>query len=452
MSAADYYREAGSSEEFVFTGGQTGHNADGKLVLSFDELDPSVRQELKTGFLLIDAPERRVLPQTWQALQNLEDTLRKRNSSLTQVAHLRVFLRDPQHYRGVVRVLSSVFGDALPSATIVGATAPGIDPRVDVQLDAVALHGDCRPSHRSLDALGRLTTPFPNATVAGSLVFTTPVGGVDPATGLAVNSFERLSPQDAANGRANCPDPWSEAAVAEHIALWRNVRTVLEAVGSDFSQLIRQCGWLGQSLQEYAPTAHIRKHIISAQNISAMSAFPMSWLPGRNATNLFGVIAVSEYGLATGAERHNSPTAHGVGPYYVPASRTRDVIFPAGEVPINTEIPQHINGFDDLELALKPRLNGRIVEEVDNTAQTHFIYDKISDTLAAHGASLDDVVHQTVYLTHPYKLPAVERVATMFFGPTLPSTTVVPIAGTSPYAEASVEIEVTAVRPHTREA
>ncbi len=452
MSAADYYLEAGTSQEFVFTGGQTGHNADGKLVLSFDELDPSVRHELSTGFLLVDAPERRVLPQAWQALQNLEDSLRKQGSSLVQVAHLRVFLRDPQHYRGVVRVLRHVFGENLPSATVLGATAPGVDPRVDVLLDAIALHGDRRPDHRTVDPLGRLTAPFPNATVAGSLVFTTPVGGVDPATGLAVGSFEQLSAPDAANGRANCPDPWSEAAVAEHIALWRNVRTVLEGVGSDFGQLVRQCGWLGQSLQDYAPTAHIRKHIMSEQNRSAMSAFPMSWLPDPHAAVMFGVIAVSESGRATGGERHNPPAPHGVGPYYVPATRARDVIFPAGEVPINTELPKHIDGFDDLDVALKPRLSGRIVEEIDNTSQTHFIYNKIGETLAAHGASLADVVHQTVYLRQPYKLPAVERVATLFFGPTLPATTVVPIVGTSPFAEASVEIEVTAVSPRSGKA
>ena len=54
------------------------------------------------------------------------------------------------------------------------------------------------------------------------------------------------------------------------------------------------------------------------------------------------------------------------------------------------------------------------------------------------------MVHQTVYLKDATEMAVVERVGTMFFGPTLPPTTFIPIVDTSPFSEASIEIEVVA--------
>ncbi len=75
------------------------------------------------------------------------------------------------------------------------------------------------------------------------------------------------------------------------------------------------------------------------------------------------------------------------------------------------------------------------------------VYNKLKEYLEACGASMDDVVHQSVYMVDTNEFPALERIAALFFGPKLPPTTLVPILGATPYRQATLEIEAIAVVP-----
>ena len=88
---------------------------------------------------------------------------------------------------------------------------------------------------------------------------------------------------------------------------------------------------------------------------------------------------------------------------------------------------------------------GRVHEEKPVTVEAWWVYKKLQAYLQASGMSMDDVVHQSVFMVQPAEFPALERIAEQFFGPRLPPTSLVPIKGTTPYPQASLEIEVIAM-------
>ena len=122
--------------------------------------------------------------------------------------------------------------------------------------------------------------------------------------------------------------------------------------------------------------------------------------------------------------------------------------FTCGEVPIDVTTPKVINSFEDLDDEGRLLSFARI--HIDNPIQAKawFVYKKIGSYLAEHGASFADVVHQTVFMHYPADYPALERVATLFFGRKVPPTSIIPIKDTSPYQEAKLEIEVIAAVPN----
>ena len=84
-----------------------------------------------------------------------------------------------------------------------------------------------------------------------------------------------------------------------------------------------------------------------------------------------------------------------------------------------------------------------IVCRGDPAAQTTFILDKIAASLAALGASLDDVVRTRVYLSDAEQWEPVARAHGRFFGSTRPANTMLEIARL--IGDYEVEIEAEAV-------
>jgi enamine deaminase RidA (YjgF/YER057c/UK114 family) len=79
----------------------------------------------------------------------------------------------------------------------------------------------------------------------------------------------------------------------------------------------------------------------------------------------------------------------------------------------------------------------------DPAAQTTFILDKIAASLAAVGASLEDVVRTRVYLRDANQWEAVARAHGRYFGESRPANTMVEAAGL--IGDYEVEIEAEAV-------
>jgi enamine deaminase RidA (YjgF/YER057c/UK114 family) len=156
-------------------------------------------------------------------------------------------------------------------------------------------------------------------------------------------------------------------------------------------------------------------------------------------------------GLKSGeARKQIRLEGHGVGPYYVGAVQAGPYVFAAGEVPVHApagERPRVIGRADDLPEHLRLMNFGRVHAEYPLMAQAAYVYELIAEALQSYGCGVRDVLHQTVYLVEPAHFPALENVAAMYFGTRMPPTTLVPIRGASPFREALLEIEVTALVP-----
>lgn len=436
--------------DWLFLGSQTPHDpASGELVTRIEAVPDELRRRVETGMVIADVPERRIRAQTWRCLRNLQLLLEASGSSLEHLVHLRLFLRDMRDATSAIQVLRAMVRD-LPSTSVVGATGEGVDERIDVQVDAVALAADGATERVNLHLpeLEALTAPFPAATRAGQLLFTTPVAGVGPRSGALVTRIADLEPDDRALA-GEVATPRDESLVAQHLALWRNVRRILDSQGVPFENVLHQNGWLRISMRDFVPVARVRSRLFgSGPGRTAATSFPVSGTRRDDAAFEYSVIAVipssapSTLHPAPWTKQIKAPS-HGVGPYYLAAVQAGPFVLTAGEVPINAAVPKHVDTAADLDLDDELRLlqYGRAHRERPIMAQAHYVYRLLFEALEAYGCGPRDVVHQTVYMVDAADFPALERIATLSFGPRLPPTTLVPILGTSPFAEARLEIE-----------
>jgi len=121
-------------------------------------------------------------------------------------------------------------------------------------------------------------------------------------------------------------------------------------------------------------------------------------------------------------ERIQPPTMPKPFSLYSPAIRAGNVIYVAGQLPINSR--------------------GEIEGETDIIAQTRRVLENIRLLLAAAGASVTDVVKTTVYLTDMKYFADMNQVYKEYFGDALPARTTVQVVA---LADKSSLIEIDAI-------
>jgi len=442
---------ASSGNDLVFTCGMTGHDiASGNLVTDLEVLPEAMRKRIPESMAIADVPETRIRAQTVLALDHVRRALEEGGSSLSHVVRLRLFLRDIRDAASAAGAVKAILGEATPATTIVEATGPGIDPAIDVVMDAVGARtgGRFTPRHISVPGMERLLGGFPAATLLGPYVFTAPVTAADPQTGGIDARRDALSPDEGELLEADYFNPRDEALAVEQALMWRNVRRILAATGVPFENILHQNNWLTVSMQQYVPVTKVRARLFGrAGSRTAATSLPISAL--RTPQTAF---ECSVTGIAAGQEHEGFRkeirlSGHGVGPYYVGAVKAGPYVFAAGEVPVRCvpgKAAELVGKAADLPDDVRLVNLGRMHVEYPLMAQAHYVYELIADALRQYGCTMSDVMHQTVYLVEPAHFPALERIATLHYGLRLPPTTMVPIRGASPFPETLLEIEVTA--------
>ncbi|MFQ5879331.1 MAG: Rid family hydrolase [Dehalococcoidia bacterium] len=435
---------------FLFFGSQTPLDLEtGRLVRGFNDLPAAARTQLASGILLVDIPAERALAQTWRLLQNLKDILSLQGSSLDSIVRMRIFLADMRDRAAVEQVILQFMPDERPATTIVCATNAGADDEIAVQVDAIALAAESRLRRESISvaALDRLAAPFPLASKAGQFVFTTPLPGVNPETGQPVNRLAELVPED----RELAPRPADarqEALMAQDLTIYSHLRRVLEAQGGSLESIIHHNTWLRIPMRQFGTLARVRSNLFSRRRVvAAATSFPMAGVRREEALFEWEVQALLPPRSPSDFRKEVHLEPHGLTRYNAPAVKAGPFLFTAGEVPIDTTIPRLLDSFADLPPPVRLFPYGRVHKVPPIMAQTWYIYHLLSSYLQAYRTSLAKVVHQTVYIVNPAAYPAVERIATLFYGAKLPPTTLVPILGASPYPNAEIEIEVIATTP-----
>ncbi|MBI2290994.1 MAG: hypothetical protein HYU73_11800, partial [Betaproteobacteria bacterium] len=161
---------ASSGTDLVFTCGMTGHDANtGRIVRDLSELPEALRRHIPAGMVIADIPEARIRAQTLVALDHARRALEEAGSALSQLVTLRLFLRDMRDSTAAASTVKAVLGAGAPATTIIEATGPGVDPELDVVLDAVGARSGGRfaPRHVWVPGMEKLTGGFPAATVFG---------------------------------------------------------------------------------------------------------------------------------------------------------------------------------------------------------------------------------------------------------------------------------------------
>lgn len=431
--------------QFLFLGSQTPMDLEtGRLVKGFKDV-PDARRRLAVGMLLADAPDERILSQAWRIFANVTEILREQDLSLDRIVHQCFFLKDMRDLPALERVILAFMPVERPATSVVGATSAGVNEEIAVQAEFVVLAdgGVTRQTIRILD-LDHLTFPYPLGTRAGQYIFTTPIGGVDAETGRLLTSLAELTKEEQA--MAEPPyTPRGEALVAQHLMTFRHIRRILESQGSSLAWQLRQNGWVRVPMREFGPLARVRKRLFGGENIAPFTSLTVSGTRREDALFEYGVMALVPP-ARPGDHRREIPMApHGVASYYVAALRSGPYVVTAGEVPVNTRAPGVVGMFTDLDGEARFLDYGRLHEVKPIMAKALFVYGELRSCMEIHGTSMANVVHQRVYMVNPADYPAVERIATLFYGAELPPTTLIPILDTSPYREAGLEIEVIAV-------
>jgi enamine deaminase RidA (YjgF/YER057c/UK114 family) len=432
---------------FLFLGTQVGRAAEDRgPATCFADLAPADVAVLRTGNLMIDAPAERAVVQTCRILRRVESLLAAAGGSLDDIVAQRFFVRHPEDLAAVARAIVALVPGRRPSTTLVAANAPGFDPDIAVHADFVAL---ARPSSMvvtpvTVPGLDFLSAPFPLATRAGPYVFTSPVAGVDLATGRGITSLRELD--ESARAMAEPPYTRSgEAAAAQQIQVFRHVERILAASGTSLAWQVRQNGWLRIPMRAFGPASAVRRKLFAGDRTGPFTSLTISGLRDESALFEYGVIALMPPGGEADAQRAIRSRPHGIASYYVAAVQAGPLIVTAGEVPVDTERGAAVQSF---ATGARDLANERIDAHTVVMAQAHDVYEKLARVLSDHGATMPDVVHQTLYVLDGASVAAIERIATLYFGPTLPPTTVVPIASTSPFPESRLEIELIAAMPH----
>jgi 2-iminobutanoate/2-iminopropanoate deaminase len=112
--------------------------------------------------------------------------------------------------------------------------------------------------------------------------------------------------------------------------------------------------------------------------------------------------------------------------HYTDAVRAGDLLFVSGIVPVDDE--------------------GRLVGDDDVVAQARAVFESLGLVLAAAGATPQDVVKVTVFLTDVDDRPLINPVRQAFFGDARPASTLVEISRLA-VPGAKIEVEAVAVLP-----
>jgi enamine deaminase RidA (YjgF/YER057c/UK114 family) len=316
-----------------------------------------------------------------------------------------------------------------------------------VQADFVVIDGETemRRENISIADLDHLTAPYPLATRAGQFIFTTPLAGVDPKTNLLARSFDDLTAEELELLEPPYSRP-EEMSAAQHVMVFRHIRRILESQGAPLGSHIHQNCWLRIPMQEWGPSAKVRRQLFQgAENMAPSTALPVSGVYRRDACFEVEVIALVPSDEPGAYRKEVRIDPHPLTGFYLSAVNAGPLVLTAGEVAIDTSVPRFLNRFDQLDDEGRSLPYGRIHEEKPIMVESWHVYSRLKEYVEASGASMDDVVHQAVYMVNPDEYPALERIAALFYGSRLPPTTVVPVLGATPYRQATLEIEVVAV-------
>lgn len=280
--------------------------------------------------------------------------------------------------------------------------------------------------------LGPGKVKFAQGIKAGSWVFATGVMAQDFKTGMAADVLAERAPHSGFPKREK-----------EALRIFENIDTVLRAAGTDRTNLVRTDQYY-TTVKAVPPYQQTRRQFLSGRIPPSTSIAQQGLLlPGAD-MNIQALGVIPRPGFEVTHHKHDGlagrPTSG-----YSPALTVGDFIF--------------IPGITTLAIGDEPRRNGvasaALMTEGTQWAgqpiklETEFIIkERMVQSLALVGATIDDVVHAQVYLTDPDDYSAFNEAWCRHFNKNPPTLDIIPCIphGLAPY-DGKIEINVLALKP-----
>jgi enamine deaminase RidA (YjgF/YER057c/UK114 family) len=418
---------------FLFLGAITPHDRAG-AVIGGDGVLPQEVQRCLVGLMFFDVPERVVIAQAWAVYSELLERLAARGRTARDVVRQRIFVRDVRSLPAIERVMDVALGDWRPATTFVVMPSASIHPQIHLQLDAVASTDHGAP--RAVKGAGQ--SRYPAAVISGDLLFTSGITGVD---GADIDRFETAA--DRLLFRTE-----RESRIYEQtLRTFANLEAILASVDAGIANVVKVNGWVDFPMREYGAAVLARRQFFrgSPRTMMASTGLAVGGVAASGALVEFDAIALMP-SSDTDAKDVTGVASPIASPYVAGAVRAGGIVFTSGEIPVR--VPEGVVMELCAQLDDGGHLRrGHLEPEAGIEARAWYVYRVLATHLERVGVRLQDVVHQTVFITDVRQVPALERIATLFFGATLPPTTTVPIVDTTPFAGAGLEIEVVARHP-----
>lgn len=348
---------------------------------------PEADADLVTGRIHIDAADLHLKQQTRAVYRAISAALAEIGLGPEHVLHQRVHLHDMRDYGRWVDVLATDFPDWRPATTVFGEGA-GLPPGIEVAVELVA-SATARAEVVRSEFAAAATDPFPGATTAGDWIFTSAVVPVNP-DGRVVDSSRDLKPYGNIEAVTEFEPQGGlgrhdERLAAQMLAVYGNMRRILEAAGGDLNSLVKQNGYVRMHMKSFTPIEAARRSLFT----TAALAPPASTVqvadlgPSDEAMLQFEAIGIRR-GANTELTRIASSATTPYG-FYTPVARAGHVVFTAGELAYSSDIGGVVGAWEnDAGRSLVP--------------QSRFVARRIAALFAAAGVEPGGIKRLNVYL------------------------------------------------------
>jgi enamine deaminase RidA (YjgF/YER057c/UK114 family) len=407
----------------LFSGSLTPHDpVTGEVVIATGGL-PARAVVGSYGSPMLDVPFDRARAQAWVVLQALQDWLDAHGSGVDRLVRLRFLVRDLRDWPAVAAIATERLRGWRPATSVVQMASGSVDPGIAVAVDAVAVaSAEPAPQRLGGDGPGDL-----DVVRAGELLFVGAIAGL-ARTGEASRG--------TALGARSAQDIDVEAASE---SIFERLAGTLDALGGSLRDVVKINGWLTFPMREYRPLAEVRSRLATSAGLRpASGAIQVAALRPEGALLSFEAVAV-----AAGSRARTAAVSQ-MSDIYANAAWGGGYVWTSGEVPVDYAPARVITSAAELHPDDRQAVRGGLVAAPRSELQAHAVYRKLGSHLAELGATLEDVVHQTVFLRASGDLRGVERAAITHLGSPLPPTSWVPVCDVSPFSDSEVEIELVA--------
>jgi enamine deaminase RidA (YjgF/YER057c/UK114 family) len=435
----------------LFLSAQVGRRlTDGALVTGLWDLDEGAEATLSTGYEHRDGREGPVQAQTWAIYKNLEEILDAQGSGIEHIVRQKIFVFAPKDLASAEEAMLRFFPGEKPATTLTTLSACGIDPRIRVQVEVVALVPGQGVEKEAVyvDGLEAVTAPYPQAVQVGQLLFTSGILGVNPQTGRIATRLDELPDQAREileQGRL-VSDRGAEKLKTQVAFFFLHLKAILESRGGTQDDMLRQNFFTTMGMQEWGLGSMVfRPRYYSGKHTAPTSAGVT--VPAINADPDAVVITDAVALLPGGPWAKEGQLDPVIDMTHLPMTITAGPLaYTTGFVAMEKNFHGAVTSFAELADSGRGLGAGRPDATEPLVSQAWYTYDAIARMLRDAGSDMSKVVHQTVLMRDASYYGVLEQVALKLYGGSLPPTTILACDDIGPYPGLLFEVETVAVR------